>query len=210
MKQIKFVALAIVFLFSTSAQAVFISNAGFEQDISGGTITSYFSGDSIFGWTVTASDVETVTSGFWAPSEGLRSLDLNGVNPGAISQTISGFITGATYELLFDMGGNFYSPAPSQVANVSIGAATQNFTYVPEIGDTPSSFTWKEMSLLFIATGTSQTLSFSQVSIYPASGAALDNVRINLVEMSMVSEPNIVALVLAGLLIIYIRRKLKY
>lgn len=211
MKQLLYLALFIVTLYSQTTHAILILNAGFEEDVVdiNNPITSYPAEGSLLGWTINSGDVETLTSAFWAPSEGIRSLDLNGVNPASISQELSGFIAGASYELLFDMGGNFATQALSQIANASIGSASQNFTYTPEIGDTISNFTWKEMSMIFTATGSNQTLIFSQVSVYPAAGAALDNIRINLVDTIEASEPSALIVFFIGLTGIALRRQKK-
>ncbi|MFL4472041.1 DUF642 domain-containing protein [Tateyamaria armeniaca] len=185
-------------LSASAAQAITIVNAGFE-DPAGSGLLSFSPSVPLPGWTVISGDVETVDAGaFWAPSEGSRSLDLNGLNPGAIRQTLSGFQVGSTYELLFDMGGNFYSGAFSQIANASIGSASQDFTYTLEPGDTRGNFTWKEMSLQFTASATSQDLTFTQVSLALGAGAALDNVRVNLVGVPAIPVPATLPLLLAG------------
>jgi choice-of-anchor C domain-containing protein len=178
-----------------TAQAITVVNGGFE-DPTGGSIISFPSAGALPGWSIVGGNVETVTSQFWAPSEVLRSLDLNGTLPGTIRQTIGGFQISATYELLFDMGGNFYSNSVTKTATASIGSASQVFSYDPVLGDTVSNFTWKEMSLVFEATGTSQTLTFAQGSGAAAAGAALDNIRINLI--APVPVPASLPLLLAG------------
>ncbi|WP_425100095.1 DUF642 domain-containing protein [Tropicibacter sp. S64] len=183
------------FMTANAAQALpVIVNAGFEDPAYSGTFSIPSQG-ALPGWSVIAGNVETVDA--WTASEGVRSLDLNGVNPGAISQAISGFDVGASYRLLFDMGGNFFQGATSQTASVTIGGTTQSFTYVKKATDTSTSFDWDTMTLDFIATGTSQTLTFSQVSFSPAAGAALDNIRIE--ALSAVPLPATLPMLLAGL-----------
>lgn len=180
---------------ANAAQALpVIVNAGFEDPVFSGTYSIPGTGP-LPGWSVTAGNVETVDA--WTASEGLRSLDLNGVLPGAISQSISGFDIGASYRLLFDMGGNFFQGATSQTASVSIGGATQTFTYVKKATDTNTSFDWETMTLDFTATAATQTLTFTQVSFSPAAGAALDNIRIQAI--SAVPLPAGLPLLLAGL-----------
>ncbi len=181
-------------LSSGSAHAISIVNAGFEDPQATGTFSIPGNGP-LPGWSIISGNVETVDA--WAPSEGLRSLDLNGVQPGTIRQTLSGFQVGAAYELLFDLGGNYLNELSTKSARATIGSASQVFTHVLQTGDTRTDFTWQAESMLFEATAETQELTFAYVSGGAAAGAALDNIRVNLI--APVPVPAGLPLLLAGL-----------
>ena len=66
---------------------------------------------SITGWRVDRDDIDYI-GGYWQASNGVRSIDMDGVQPGSISQTFD-TVTGARYEVGFDMAGNPDGPPPS-------------------------------------------------------------------------------------------------
>src|SRR5438045_1510940 len=72
----------------TAYAAPALSNGSFETGVTPGSFVTLFAGNntSIPGWTVTAN-LDYIGS-YWVSSDGHRSLDLNGVMPGAISQTL--------------------------------------------------------------------------------------------------------------------------
>ncbi|WP_424967521.1 MULTISPECIES: DUF642 domain-containing protein [unclassified Dinoroseobacter] len=194
-------------LTALQAQAITVVNGGFEDPK---TNTNVYSvpANPMPGWTVAAGNVEIIRLPTWAPSEGEQSLDLNGVLPGTIQQTVSGFTIGSDYELLFDMGGNFFSGLPSTTAVVSVGQTTETFGYTPVPGDTASNFTWEEKSLTFTAEAESLLLSFSDASGGRAAGAALDNIRIvDLGGMTPIPLPAGGLLLLTGLVALGFKRR---
>jgi len=72
------------------AQATLISNGSFELGPDPGTFTTLNGGNtSITGWTVGGSSIDYIGT-YWVAADGNRSLDMNGLNIGSISQTISG------------------------------------------------------------------------------------------------------------------------
>ncbi|MEM1079272.1 MAG: DUF642 domain-containing protein [Pseudomonadota bacterium] len=194
-------------LSALQAQAVSVTNGGFEDPKT--TVNVYsVPANPMPGWTVASGNVEIIRSPTWAPSEGEQSLDLNGVRPGTIQQTVDGFTVGSDYELIFDMGGNFFVGGSTRSANVSIGQTTGSFTYTRVAGESASAFTWEEKKLSFTAEAESLLLSFSDTSGAAAAGAALDNIRIvDLGGMTPIPLPAGGLLLLTGLVALGFKRR---
>src|SRR5436305_15138148 len=77
-----------------------IFNCSFESGIDPGLSINLGSPDSttIQGWTIKTGSIDYIGSR-WIAGDGNRCLDLSGLGPGAIFQTVAGFIPGQQYEL---------------------------------------------------------------------------------------------------------------
>ena len=109
-----FTSILFILSFSSISMADPFQNGSFEEGTvdPGSFITlSAFDNTSITGWTVSSGSIDLIGS-HWVASDGDRSIDLNGNEPGAISQTFD-TEPGAVYNVLFDMAGNPDDPAPN-------------------------------------------------------------------------------------------------
>lgn len=178
-------------MFGSLAVGVFAvgTNGSFETGVPvpGGAIT-LTAGDStsITDWTVATGDVDYI-DGFWQAANGTRSIDLNGFNPGSVSQNFT-TVNGATYNVTFHMSGNpgncsqypngVCSPDLKTLRVSATGAVPHDFDYDTSIKT--NSFLdmkWESNTYSFVATTTSTTLTFAS-QIAGAFGPALDNVSI--------------------------------
>lgn len=170
-----------------SVRGELVLNGSFEQP----TATTTFSGGqyadvppaTLPGWTVVSGSVDAVKPGVgsaWAAAyDGLQVLDLNGVGPGTISQTLT--LTGApSYSFSFA-----YSRHPG-ISSASATFDILDSTLTSLIGG-PQSFTssgsldWTEVSGIFATGDASATIVFTstQTSGTPLyAGVALDAVSV--------------------------------
>ena len=150
----------------------------------------------ITGWTVSVGNIDwegsPVPACGWQPSNGNNSLDLVGTGGvGGVQQTFD-TVPGTTYQVLFDMAGNYGAPPVIKPLAVTINGVTSNFTF-DTTGRSFSNMGWTTHTLTFVATSTSSTIDF--VSNVTASGgtlnagAALDNVRIAIPGPAVSSAP---------------------
>jgi len=137
------------------------------------------------GWTVSVGNIdwESAPACGWQPSNGSNSLDLVGGGAGGIggiSQTFD-TIPGTTYQVSFDLAGNYGAGPVVKPLAVTINGVTTNFTF-DTTGRSALNMGWTTHTLTFVASSTSSTINFvSDVSASGGTlnaGAALDNVRI--------------------------------
>ena len=168
---------------ATELAAPFINGSFETGTIDPGSFTTMPLGSTfIDGWTVTDADVDWVGS-FWIASDGARSLDLGGVEDGAISQAFA-TAPGKAYEVLFDLAGN-PACAPT-VKTLEVTAAADSATYTFDItGRSTSAMGWEGRRLAFTATGPVTTLTFASLSAGSGCGPALDNVRLFVNEIGL-------------------------
>ena len=141
---------------------------------------------NITDWTINSGSVDYIGT-YWQALNGERSIDLNGLAEGSISQTFPTVI-GATYDVTFDLSGNpdsrsdvydlLYSPPLKDMSVSATGASSQDFTFDTSVmGNSLSNMLWENHKYSFVATATSTTLTFAS-TIPGAFGPALDNVLI--------------------------------
>ncbi len=159
-------------------------NGGFEAN---GVCANQFdvTGTTLPGWTVYTGNVDWeagLACGGWAPSEGGHSLDLvgQGFGYGGIQQTFD-TVPGTTYQVSFDLAGNYGAGPVIKPLRVTVGSVVQDYTF-DTTGRTATAMGWTTKSFTFVADSASATISFlSDVSPSGGTlnaGAALDNVRI--------------------------------
>lgn len=130
---------------------------------------------ALTGWTVDSGSIDWIGS-YWTASVGARSIDLNGFDTGAISQTLATTI-GNTYTVNFDLSGNPVGPPTLKTMTVGATGATAN-TYsfdTATAANTVADMKWAPQTYSFFATSSSTVLSFAS-TIAGAFGPALDNV----------------------------------
>ena len=83
------------------------------------------------GWTVTAGSIDIIfltgTAG-WSASNGLRSIDLDGLSGGTMAQTFD-TVAGSTYTVSFDLAANFYAGDLIKSVLVSAPGFSQIYTF---------------------------------------------------------------------------------
>lgn len=171
----------------SGAHAVSIINGSFEQGISNDAygFTTLNSGDtSITGWTVGGDSIDWIGN-YWQAADGSRSLDLNGLHPGSISQTLSGLTSGQTYAVSFELAGNPAGGPEPKTLSVAASAGSNTYTF-NATNTSLETMGWVTESFFFTANATSTLLSFTSTTTgfsgnetYPSAfGPALDNVSI--------------------------------
>lgn len=178
MKLFGLIAGAALLLGAQSAHAVSITNGSFENGaIDPGSFTTLGAGDStsITGWTVGDAGVDYIGT-YWTASDGSRSLDMSALGSGSVSQALSGLTIGQQYTVTFDIAGNpAGDPADKDLlVSTNLGGVLYTFNTA---GATTGAMGWVHESYVFVATATTDVLSFlSQTNT--AFGPALDNVAI--------------------------------
>jgi choice-of-anchor C domain-containing protein len=156
-----------------------LSNGSFEQGPaipSGASYVTIPAGSSaLTGWTVTGQNVDYIGPG-WAVAHGVRAIDLDGDNAlGGVQQGFS-TIPGRTYVVSFALAGNPGGPPTIKQLRFSVDGQVHDLTFdstgrsFPDLG-------WQRRSFVFVASGSTATVSF--VSRSPARnsyGALIDDV----------------------------------
>ena len=172
--------LAGMLAFSGPATASLITNGSFETGTNPPTVSFTTLGNgstAIDGWIVNGT-VDWIFD-YWVPSDGSRSIDLNGRSLGGLStSTTFATVIGNTYELTFDMAGNPDRPALTTM-DVTVGGITQSFSF-DTTGKTLANMGWETNSLSFIASSAMTSLSFASTTTVNGCcyGPALDNVAV--------------------------------
>jgi choice-of-anchor C domain-containing protein len=188
------------FLSANIAQADLITNGSFEIGTPPGVFTNLGAGDtSITGWTITDGNIDYIGT-FWSASDGSRSVDMNGLMAGTISQSFATAI-GTTYAVLFDMAGN---PALPIIKTLRVSAAgdTEDFTFniFNSPGINTSNMAWETKAWSFTAIAAATTLQFASLTEGCCWGPALDNVRVEALTPTPTPEPSTMLLLGTGLI----------
>ncbi len=157
-----------------------IVNGSFESatvNPGSGFITLGSGNKAINGWTVSSDNIDYVGT-YWQASEGVRSIDLNGLTSGSISQTIRTSV-GTVYEVRFDMAGNPEGQPTVKLMRVSVVGVSRDFTF-DVTGRSKNNMGWKENFFTFTATDSATAIAFSTL-ITGAFGPVFDNVRVTTV-----------------------------
>ncbi len=182
------VAVAAPSIGAAQATDSLIVNGDFEE---GPAVTTYMNlatgAVTLNGWIVTGEGIDYVGSGYYLPSKGMRSLDLDGsaaskATPpyvqGGVAQTFP-TTPGQRYVASFDMAGNPNRPPAQKPMRVS--AAGESLEFVVDItGKNGRNMGWVTKEFTFTAKETSTTLEFRSLTVSPLTGygAAIDNVTV--------------------------------
>jgi choice-of-anchor C domain-containing protein len=181
--------------FAGVAQAAGVQDGTFAEGATAGSFSTIGTNATIGDWTVTKGSVDLIGAYWQAPNATGYSLDLNGLTPGAVSQTLT--LAAGEYTLSFWLAGNPDGGDTTKSVLVSAGSASQTFTFANSSSTTKDDMGWTLETLTFKTTG-STTLSFESTfganGSYSPYGAAIGDISV-----SAVPEPATLGLLLAGL-----------
>jgi choice-of-anchor C domain-containing protein len=184
------ITLGLLALASTAHAQNLVVNPSFEATGPAG-ITTRFTCNCVppgFVWTVGGAGVDLVQT-YWAPQDGIQSLDLNqdtqgpATPPGSISQTIA-TTPGAVYRVSFWMAGNpDHTRAPDdgpaiKTMDVSFGPVTQSFAF-DVTGKVHADPGWVPYQFDVVANSANSLLQF-QSTMAGYAGPLVDNVSVTL------------------------------
>jgi len=177
-------ALAILAAVSPASAAVnLVSNGSFEIGTDPGSFTTLNAVDSatIPGWTVGSGSIDYIGS-YWQAGDGVRSLDMSGNDLGSISQSFA-VTDGALYTVSFLVAGNPDNGPIIKELGVTTNGSSQSF-FFDVTGFDKSNMGWTTETFNFIASGSTETLTFTSLACADVSppcafGAALDNVSVS-------------------------------
>lgn len=198
----KYLMAAAVALSVGPAHAASIINGSFETSTLGniGNSTLLSSGSTaITGWTVSSGTVD-YTGSLWNAANGSRSVDLAGTSAGAISQTLTGLITGRIYDVIFNLAANPDGNPNVKTVRVSSGTEASVFT-ANRATSSRTNMNWMERIFSFTAESASQLLTFR--SLTPGNfGPVIDNVRLKLAPIPLPATAPLALAALAGLFLL--------
>lgn len=164
-----------VFTANSASAANLIQNGSFETGTNPGSYTTLPTGSTaINNWTVTSGDIDYIGS-YWIASDGVRSIDLNALVPGAIAQTFNTTI-GQNYLVTFDLAGHPGGGPIIKTMTVEAAGQSEDFSF-NITGKTFSNMEWTPQSWQFTANDNQTTLEFTSLTDSPY-GPALDNVAV--------------------------------
>jgi choice-of-anchor C domain-containing protein len=176
-KVLQVAAIVAVAMSASAANAATVVNGSFELGRDPGIFsTEGVSSTAITGWTVGGFSVDYIGS-YWQASDGVRSIDLSGLNAGSLSQTINTVI-GSNYTITFDLSGNPDGGVGNRISVVSISGALPNVEiYEVGPGNSRGNMNWSTYSYNFTAFSTLSAVTFASAE-FNSFGPALDNVSI--------------------------------
>lgn len=151
---------------------------GFENPVvTPGTFDAFVAGEQMGAWTVTSGDVDLTGAGFWETAEGVQSLDLNGVQPGAVALDLD-TIPLLSYRVSYALAGNPSAGPAIKTGQVRInGNVVQNISF-DITGRTRADMGYIRKSFLFLATSHVSTLEFRSTTSPGGFGPVIDDVRV--------------------------------
>jgi hypothetical protein len=173
---------------SQSTGANLLINGGFELFSSENAVTGpgffIFNGPRELpggGWSVTSGSIDIMVGSSETelpPFEGTTNLDLNGMGPGAISQTVA-LVVGEMYSLAWRMCANWYNGLSVVSMNVLLnGAVVASPTFVNSQGGAHPCIDYAYMSFDFVATAAITSVGFQSAGSGGPCGPVLDDIRL--------------------------------
>ncbi len=150
-----------------------------------GGFTSYSSGQSFGGWSVTAGNIDLIESQWQRSPSGGRSVDMDGSTPGTISQTLN-TVAGNTYVVRYVMSANG-GGGSTRTMEISAAGVSQTAAITTSSTHGSSNMDWQERFFTFTATSSSTTLQFRSLSAAgSSSGPVLADVSVH--DLSLVQS----------------------
>ena len=184
------------------AAVVFADNFGAP---SGGPVFTNYAGTQTFGaWTVTgsgsgpygAAGVDLI-GGYWAaPTPGGGSVDLDGLAPGGITQSITNLAAGS-YALSFYLSGNPDGGPSTKTVLVTIGNVVVPFTYTVTAANSAMNMNY-ELKTVNFTLDSAATIPLSFLSL--DGGGSPFGAVIGDVSISAIPEPTTWAMMIIGFL----------
>jgi choice-of-anchor C domain-containing protein len=186
---IRILVVSLIFGFSGFVLAAPFQNGSFEHGSPIATPAPCFvilpiGSTNITGWTVIRGDIDWQSPGCGVQSatDGIATLDLVGdQSVGGIQQTFD-TLPGATYQVSFDLNGNYGAGPVIKPLQVTVAGVTQNYTF-STAGETVANVGtyWVTKTFTFVASASSSTIAFVSDTTGQGvnAGAVIDNVRIN-------------------------------
>ena len=149
------------FAFSAANASTIIQDGNFNDPLAPGNFVT-LGGGAFFGtgnvWKVLGDSVDVI-GGYWTPpTAGGGSVDLNGGNPGGISQAFS--VGAGTYQLSFYVSGNPDGGVGTKHVDVQVGDQDQLFSYTLTGANNKTDMNYLLETLTFKSTGGGDVLSF--------------------------------------------------
>ena len=175
--------LAVCFSFvAVSAHAASFTNGSFEVGPNPGVFTTLPGGDTtIPGWTVLGHSIDYIGT-YWEAADGVRSLDLNGLGPGGVSQSFDTTL-GVLYRVRFALAGNPDGLPDQKIMTVVAGPLVHTVAF-DAANTTRQDMGWVYHTLTFVADAPITTLAFlsGTAGNPPQFGPALDDVSVTVPE----------------------------
>ncbi|MFD8542775.1 choice-of-anchor C family protein [Streptomyces sp. NPDC059649] len=164
---------------SLSAVSRFDDGSFESPKVKPNTFDEFATGQSFGPWRVTSGNVDLIGAGYWQAAEGDQSLDLNGTDAGAASQTFT-TKAGTRYTVTYSLAGN---PELDRVPVLKTGKVlvdgqnVQDFSF-DVTGKTKANMGYVRRQVTFVATGPSTTLTFASTTLHSATGPVVDDVMV--------------------------------
>ncbi|MCY2983755.1 MAG: Ig-like domain-containing protein, partial [Planctomycetota bacterium] len=119
-------------------------------------------GSTFSNWKVESGTVDVIGN-YWEANGAAGSIDLDGVSPGAISQSI---VTepGQTYTIRFDMAGNCDAGSPNKSLQLTAGDGTQKFDWTKPANWSHQKMGYETREFTFVATSESTKIVFASLT----------------------------------------------
>ncbi|PKW16197.1 choice-of-anchor C domain-containing protein [Saccharopolyspora spinosa] len=162
---------------SPSAISHFDGGSFETPTVAANTFQGLATGQSVGAWRVTSGNVDLIGAGYWQAAEGDQSVDLNGTNAGAVSQTFT-TVPGTTYMVTYSLAGNPEGSPNLKTGKVLVsGQNFQDFSF-DTTGKTTTNMGYVRRQVTFVATSTSTTLTFTSTTPNSAWGPVIDDVTV--------------------------------
>jgi choice-of-anchor C domain-containing protein len=167
---------------ASASSANLVTNGSFENPSVGSYVVYPAGSTGITGWTVGSgsvsnASVEQDSHDEWPADTGNLSVDLSGNAPGDLYQYIP-TTPGATYNLSFALGGNFYCGQAVKEMQLTFGGTVLTYEF-DDAKSSASAMHWEHESLQVTTTSSSTYLDFADITADQSScGAVVDSVSV--------------------------------
>ena len=164
-----------------------LSNGGFENPVAQYPFTT-MTGDQLTGWSIDSGSIDLMHGG-WLPHSGAQSMDLSGISPALISQTID-TVPGYMYDLTFWIAGN---PDKQEVKTLGVywdGNELSPTITFDSTGHSTNDMGWRLVTISHLKASKSST-EIAFIDLQPSNdpyGVALDDISVVPVQSIPVPE----------------------